>query len=181
MRLMLGIPICLFLTVHAVRAQNVPAALQGSPATTAHSPTENAAFEKMKSLVGEWEYKRPNGSRLLNIFRIFGNGSALLHLEQSEGRQDVITIFYAVGSELRGDHYCFMKNQPRFVAVSSEDPNIITFELREITNLSASPEEAHMHSTTWRFIDTDHLTQEWHMFRNGQEVRVNRLEFTRIK
>jgi len=144
-------------------------------------PVQNAAFEKMKTLVGDWVYVRPNGTRLLNTFRIFGEGSALLHLEKPEGRQEVITIFYPVGAELRGDHYCFMKNQPRYVAIPSSDPDVITFELRDITNLSASPDEAHMHSTTWQFIDADHLTQEWHVFRNGKEARVNRLEFTRVK
>ncbi len=104
-----------------------------------------------------------------------------MHLEKPEGRQEIITIFYPVGSELRGDHYCFMKNQPRYVALPSSDPNVIAFELRDITSLSASPGGAHMHATTWRFIDADHLTQEWHVYANGKEARVNRLEFTRVK
>ena len=144
------------------------------------SATPNAQFEKMKTLVGDWEAKTPHGA-LLNTFRIFGEGSALLHLEKPEGSQEIITIFYPVGAELRGDHYCFMKNQPRYAASASSDPNVITFEFRDITNLSASAEERHMHSTTWHFIDADHLTQEWHVWKNGKEFRVNRLEFTRVK
>jgi hypothetical protein len=55
------------------------------------------------------------------------------------------------------------------------------FELRGITNLSASPQKTHMHATTWRFIDADHPTQEWHAYANGKEARVNKLEFTRVK
>lgn len=147
--------------------------------STAQRAPKNAAFEKMKTLVGDWESKRPNGSILRNSFRIFGEGSALLHLEQPQGRQDVMTIFYPVGEELRGDHYCFMGNQPRYVAAPSSDPNVIAFEFRDITN--ASLEQPHMHSSTWRFVDVDHLTQEWHVYINGKEARVNRLEFTRVK
>jgi len=161
--------------------------LAGSSASAQTAPTvgapaaPNAAFEKMKTLVGDWESKRPNGSVLRNSFRIFGEGSALLHLEKPEGRQEVITIFYPVGNELRADHYCFMKNQPRYVAKPSSDPNVIEFEFRDITNPHASPRDAHMHATTWRFVDADHMVQEWHVWADGKEVKVNKLEFTRVK
>jgi hypothetical protein len=165
----------LFLLVLVCSAQTPP-----DPAV-AKTPSVNEAFEKMKTLVGEWESKRPNGTVLRNSFRLFGEGSALLNLEQPEGRQEIITIFYPVGAELWGDHYCFMKNQPRYVAVPSSDPNVITFDFRDITNLAVVPNEAHMHSTTWRFTDSGHLTQEWHVYVNGKEVHVNRLEFTRVR
>jgi hypothetical protein len=58
---------------------------------------------------------------------------------------------------------------------------MIAFEFRDITNLAATPGEAHMHSTTWRFTDSGHLTQEGHVYVNGKEARVNRLEFTRTR
>jgi hypothetical protein len=132
----------------------------------------NAQFEKMKTLVGDWEYKGPDGDRMVDTFRIFGEGSAILHLEKTAGRQDVITIFYPVGAELRGDHYCFMKNQPRYVASPSSDPSVITFKFRDITNLSASSQEGQMHSTTWRFVDADHLMQEWHLWENGRSASL---------
>jgi hypothetical protein len=83
--------------------------------------------------------------------------------------------------ERRADHYCFLKNQPRFVAKPGPDPNVISFELRDIINLDSSPEGRLMHATTWRFIDARHLTQEWHVFENGKETRVSRLEFTRAE
>src|SRR5579871_6216361 len=135
-----------------------------------------AAFEKMKSLAGDWECKRPH---LLNTFRVIGEGSALLHLEKPDGRPEIVTVFYPVGAELWADHYCFMKNQPRYVAKPSSDPNVIDFEFRDITNLAAAPGEAHMHSTTWRLIDAGHLIQDWHVYKDGKEIRVNHLEFTR--
>ena len=107
----------------------------------------------MKTLVGDWESKRPNGSILLNSFRVFGEGSALLHLEKPEGRQEIITIFYPVGDELRADHYCFMKNQPRYVAKPPSDPNVIDFEFREInqpTRLASRRAHARNHMAACR-------------------------------
>jgi hypothetical protein len=67
------------------------------------------------------------------------------------------------------------------VAKAGPDPSVISFEMREITNLDSSPEGRHMHATEWHFIDARHLTQEWHLYENGKETRVSRLEFTRAK
>ena len=106
--------------------------------TAGAATAPNAGFERMKAAVGDGNPK-PNGSILRNSFRIFGEGSALLHLEKPEGRQEIITIFYPVGDELRADHYCFMKNQPRYIAKPSSDPNVIEFEFRDITTLTHRP------------------------------------------
>ena len=39
-------------------------------AAAQQTPVANAQFEKMKTLVGDWEFKRPNGTRLFDTFRI---------------------------------------------------------------------------------------------------------------
>ncbi len=142
------------------------------------APT-NPAFERMKTLVGVWE--RTNGEgRMLNTFRIFGEDCAILHVESFPGSndQDIISVIYPVGAELRMDHYCYLRNQPRFVAKPQTDPNVIEFQMRDITNLAAHAE--HMNATTWRLTDADHLTQEWHRMKDGKDTLV-KLEFVRKK
>ncbi len=152
----------------------------GSAVPTAQAPTQpapnNALFEKMKMLVGVWEATYKNAP-ITNTFRVFGEDSAILHIESSPGDQDIVSVIYPVGAELRVDHYCYLRNQPRFVAKPQKDPNVIEFELRSITNL-AFPGSAHMHATVWRFIDANHLTQEWHRMQDGKDTVV-RLEFVR--
>jgi len=136
------------------------------------------AFEKIKSLEGEWE--APEGKEtMINIFRPIAFGSAVLHEEWKSGQQLTATVFYLVGKELRADHYCDYKNQPRYVAKSSSDPNTLIFEMREITNIEAHPR--HFHSTTWHLLDANHLTQEWQIVGNGKEPKTIKLEFTRRK
>ncbi len=163
----------LFLLLSAPQSKPV-ATVQTDPDA---APT-NPAFEKMKTLVGVWE--RTNGKdRMLNTFHVFGEDSALLHVESfPDGGQDIISVIYPAGAELRMDHYCYLRNQPRFVAKPQTDPNVIEFEMRDITNLAAHAE--HMNATTWRFIDNNHLTQEWHRAQDGKEVLV-KLEFVRKK
>jgi ketosteroid isomerase-like protein len=135
-----------------------------------------AAFEKLKTLVGEWD--APLGNQVMtDVFRPIAYGTAILHEEWVGGKQYTATVFYLVGGELRADHFCDLKNQPRFVAKPFADSTAIEFELRDITNVDMQPR--HFHSTTWRFLDANHHTQDWHVVENDHEVKVLRLQFTR--
>jgi hypothetical protein len=66
------------------------------------------------------------------------------------------------------DTYCFLGNQPRFVAVPRDQADVIHFAMREITNL-ASPHAKH--AATLRLIDEDHFSDEWHFVENGKRPR----------
>jgi len=113
----------------------------------------------------------------LTLFQPFALGTAILGEEWLDGKQLTTTVFYLVGSELRADHYCDYLNQPRYVAGTSTDPSVIDFEFREATNLDAHPR--HFHSTTWHFIDANHLTQDWHVDGGPKGKSAVHLEFVR--
>lgn len=136
------------------------------------------AFTKIKSLVGEW-HAPEGGSIMINIFRPIAFGSAMIHEEWKDGQQLTATVFYMVGSELRADHFCDYKNQPRYVVKPTSDPTALLFEMRDSTNLDISPR--HFHSTTWKFIDDKHLTQDWQVAGGGKDTKYIKLEFTRKK
>jgi hypothetical protein len=136
------------------------------------------AFERLKGLVGEWHAPEGNAV-MINIFRPIAFGSAILHEEWKNGEQLTATVFYLVGDELRADHFCDFKNQLRYVVTPSADRSVLSFALRDATNLDVQPR--HFHSTTWRFVDATHHTQEWHITGGGKEDKMVRLEFTRQK
>ena len=137
-----------------------------------------AAFERLKALEGEWKAPMSNGT-MVDVFRPIGFGSAVLHEEWLDGKQLTATVFYLVGGELHADHFCDLKNQLRYVADPSTDSSVVSFRMRGAQNLDAFPR--HFHSTTWRFVDATHMTQDWHVVEKGKELRVVRLEFTRTK
>ncbi len=163
-----------------VGSAQTPPNTQGS---ASHSPAATvAAFEKIKGLEGEWEAPlkgKQEGKVMVNTFHVIGEGSAVVHGEWLDGKQLTTTIFYLVGPELRADHYCDLQNQPRFVVKPSADDSVLTFEIREITNLDAHPR--HFHSTAWHFLDATPLTQDWQIAENGKEPKMVRMEFTRKK
>ena len=138
------------------------------------------AFEKLKSLEGDWAAPltgKQVGKTMVNTFHVIGEGSAVVHSEWLDGKQLTTTVFYLVGSDLRADHFCDYQNQPRYIGRPSADASVITFELRDITNLEAHPR--HFHSTTWHFLDATHLTQDWQIVEAGKEPKMVRMEFTR--
>jgi hypothetical protein len=171
--------VVLYLQFFVASAQ--PPASAHSSASPEAAPSA-AAFEKIRSLEGDWEAPlkgKQEGKVMLNTFRVIGEGSAVVHGEWLDGKQLTTTIFYVVGPELRADHYCDFQNQPRYVVRSSADGSALVFEMRDITNLDTHPR--HFHSTTWRFPDTTHLIQDWQIVESGKEPKMVRIEFTRRK
>jgi hypothetical protein len=151
----------------------------GSDVKKADTPATpgQVAFDNLKKLAGRWEAPMANNKTLVDTFQPFALGTAILGEEWLDGKQITATVFYLVGSELRADHYCDYLNQPRYVARTSTDPSVIDFEFRDATNLDAQPR--HFHSTSWHFIDANHLTQDWHVDGGPKGKSTVRLEFVR--
>ena len=135
-----------------------------------------AAFEKLKSLIGEWDAPLKDGV-MTDIFRPMGSGTAILHEEWKNGEQLTATVFYLVGSELRADHFCDLGNQLHYAAVKSDDPDALALKLRDSTNLDTHPK--HYHGVTLHFIDANHHNQDWELMTPGKDTKVVRLVFTR--
>ena len=149
------------------------------PTTRAPSDSGRAAFEKLKSLVGQWDAPLSQNEVMTDIFRPIGAGTAILHEEWKNGEQLTATVFYLVGSQLHADHFCDYGNQLHYVAAPSKDPDVLAFQLRDATNLDTHPR--HFHSTTWHFIDATHLTQDWEIMNPDKPSKSVQLKFTRTK
>jgi hypothetical protein len=136
-----------------------------------------AAFARMRSLIGEWHAPLPNNETMIDIFRPIAFGTALLHEEWKNGDQLTATVFYVDGSKLRADHFCDLGNQLRYVD-ESRDPQVLRFVLQDATNLDTHP--LHFHSTSWRYVDAEHHVQDWEAARPGKASKTIRMDFTRV-
>jgi hypothetical protein len=165
----------------SIASEEAKPPLQATPAASSPMPIpatpDQLAFDNLKKLVGRWEAPVANNKTMVDTFQTFAFGSAILGEEWLDGQQITSTVFYMVGSELRADHYCDYLNQPRYVAKVSTDPAVIDFVFREATNLDAHAK--HFHSTTWHFIDADHLVQEWRIEGSPKGNSTVRLNFVR--
>jgi hypothetical protein len=165
-RIALGMLLCA-----GMAAQNGQAA--GDPgADTA------AAFARLKSLVGEWTTEDAKESL---TYELIAGGTAVLERETGANRPTMLTLYHRDGNRLVLTHYCMVGNQPRmaarpFDATKSE----LAFEFVDATNL-ASTAAGHMHSTTIRFVDANHIETEWQFYENGKTTMTERARYARVR
>jgi len=142
--------------------------------------TAGASFEKLKSLVGEWEGSMNEGGKqspATTSYRLVSGGSALMNFLGAGTPYEMVTMFHLDNSDLLVTHYCAAHNQPRFRMVPSSDPNVVTFVFKDATNLS-SPSAPHMVGLKITFVDANHHYQDWTYSEKGQES-ISRFEFHR--
>jgi hypothetical protein len=129
-------------------------------------------FEKMKSLVGEWQGKSSDGTTAKVTYALVSDNSALMEKLVMGGESEMVTMYHPDGDHLMMTHYCSAHNQPRMRSqrVPAEIKNII-FDLVDVTNLS-TPDAGHMKKLVLTFVDQDHLAQEWIWTEKGKESAV---------
>lgn len=65
-----------------------------------------AAFEKMKSLAGEWEGKTSDGKIARLKYEVTSGGSALVETLSTEEEYSMVTVYHRDGNRLMMTHYC---------------------------------------------------------------------------
>jgi len=143
------------------------AAVGGSPAGAAGKA--DAGFEKLKTLVGQWEGKGPDGTTVTVGYELVSGGNTLMeHLSVG----DMITMYHVDGSHLMLTHYCAGNNQPRMRSGGlAEDGKSLQFKFFDATNL-AKPTDPHMMGLTVTFRDENHINQRWTDLNEGKEAHM---------
>ena len=137
------------------------------------APGTNPAWEKMKSLVGEWEGTMAHGDMKMPVkvsYSLVSGGTSLMErMSAPDEGHDMITMYYPDGSRVMMTHYCSEGNQPRMRAqAAAGEPKSLAFDFVDATGL-ASPQAEHMRKLLVRFDDADHFTQEWTHRKAGKE------------
>ncbi len=140
--------------------------------------TANAGFDKLKTLVGEWEGKTKDGKTVHASYKLVSNGTGLLETLSPPDESEMVTVYHRDGSSVGMTHYCSGNNQPQMrTAPVAASVNQLTFNFVRATNL-ASPAAGHMHNLVVTFEDKDHFTQKWTWRENGRAM-TEAFHFTR--
>lgn len=145
-------------------------------------PDGRSAFERLKSLQGEWVAKPTQGVTYIS-YRLASSGSALVEtMTAGEPGMAVppamMSVYHLDNGRLMMTHYCGQANQPRMRA-GRADAERMRFSVMDVTNL-ASPEASHMVAVTFHLKDADHFTQEWTNRAAGKDEKWI-FEFSRVK
>ncbi|HJQ26918.1 MAG TPA: hypothetical protein VKA60_23595 [Blastocatellia bacterium] len=138
------------------------------------------AFERLTSLVGEWELTQGDAEVKL-IYTLVANGSTLMEEFRPATEAPMMTMFTVDGDHLVATHYCSAGNQPQMMTGAIVDPaaKSLTFSLSHVYGLK-TPEAWHNTGLTVTLEDRQHLTQVW-TYAYGGKVGTNSFHFTRTK
>jgi len=137
----------------------------------------NPAWEKVKSLVGEWE-GTVEGKPSQISYRAVSNGTAVMETIHGPDAAEMVSVYHPDGGSLLMTHYCSMGNQPRMRAKGIENGKL-AFTYVDATNI-ASPEQLRMTRLVMSFPDPDHLVEEW-TAKEGAKEQTERFTFARKK
>jgi hypothetical protein len=171
--------------MHVIRTLLVAALV--SPATIAaaqqpvpepHAMKPAPGFGTLTTLVGEWEGRTPDGTRVVLSFELGSGGTALIERLRPSDEPEMVTVYHPDGDAVAVTHYCSSGNQPQMrTAALSGAVKQFSFELVRVTNL-ATPATGHMRRLTVTLVDQDHLTQEWTWHEDGKS-QSQVFEYTR--
>ena len=123
-------------------------------------------FDKLKTLVGEWETTSAEGNGRVT-YQLTSNGTALLETI-ANGSETMVSIYHQDGETTLMTHYCSIGNQPRMRAQKSSDGKSITFNFVDIANLKDS-KTGHMTHLVIKFVDADNVIEEWTWTDQGKD------------
>jgi len=137
-----------------------------------------AAFDRMKTLTGEWQADTKMGKSHLS-YELIGHGTALVERESFGGMQ-MMTVYHMDGDRLLLRHYCMAGNQPRMTAAAYDAATgEIQFKFLDASNLK-DPNGAHMHNATIRVGDA-RMVQDWQFYENERLKETHSAEYTRVR
>lgn len=166
-----------------VGAAQDPASRTSTPEQTQYKEStllRNPAFDKLKTLTGEWEGTYGGKQPASASFKIMGGGSSLLQILPGDKPGDeMVSVFHPDKTDLLLTHYCSAKNAPRMKLQPSSDPNTLRFTFVDITN-QTSPHDGHMQEVAIIFKGEDRHIEEWTWIQDGKR-ETGTFEFTRKK
>lgn len=142
-----------------------------------------AAFERLKSMAGEWEGEATDGRKIRHSVRLIAAGSVLMEESWFEGHagEMMVTMYHMDRGRLLLTHYCVAKNQPRMEATEiSVDANRILFTFVDGTNM-ASRDSGHMDKALFQFTGKDSFRSRWTWYKDGKEQWMEEFTFRRSK
>ncbi|MCO1332993.1 hypothetical protein MO867_01445 [Microbulbifer sp. OS29] len=139
-----------------------------SVATTANEfdLQKKEPFERMKSLLGDWEKEGGNGEKFHIKFSQTAGGTVVVEDWISRGKSHSLTLYHMDNGSLLATHYCPQGNQPRLQLEADNRNEQIIFSFKDATNL-VDLDADHQHSLTFEWLEHDKILRKESYLQNG--------------
>jgi hypothetical protein len=143
-----------------------------------------SALVQFKRLAGEWKgtsnMHDEKPAEVKASYRVTSGGSAVVETVFAGSDHEMVTVYHLDGDDLVLTHYCMLGNQPRMKAERGSDPKKSVFKFAGGTNIKPDS-DLHMHEAVFEFIDDDHFTSSWTLYRDGKPATVAKIDLRRVK
>jgi len=130
----------------------------------------DAAFQQLRSLVGDWEGKDESGNAVRTNFRTVAGDTAVLETLKHGDMEEMLSLYSIDGDSIALQHYCPTNNQPRMRATPAAGKvKQLVFEFQGAGNLSDS-DTGHQHKLVIEFEDATHLVERWTWRSKGKDT-----------
>lgn len=154
--------------------------LAGAAESTPPKPAGVAAFERLKTLAGDWSghVQKPDGPAATVVYRVASNGSVVMETLFPGTDHEMISMYHLDGNDLVMTHYCAMANQPRMRLAATSSADELSFEFVGGANLDPH-KSVHIHGGRIAFKGADRLEAEWTVYGDGKPAGANKFFLTR--
>ena len=135
-----------------------------------------AAFERLKSLVGEWRGQRPDGREIGVSYRLSAGGSALVETWTLGPGRESLTIYHMDGNVLMATHFCPQGNQPRLRMVRATETRF-EFTFHDATGID--PGDAFQHDF-WIEIGANDAITRSETYVQGSDAESETITYRRV-
>ena len=129
----------------------------------AGKPSAAPAFERFKSLAGDWvaaeDGEMSKRGDLVARYAVTAGGSAGVETLFPGTPHEMVTVYTAEGPDVVLIHYCVAGNQPRMRAKAPSGARV-EFAFDGGANI-APASDRHMHSAWVEFVGDDELRSQW--------------------
>lgn len=144
------------------------------------SSQASAAFQKLRSLAGDWAGTDAAAHPAKSTFKVVAGNTAVMETLSPPGMEEMVTLYSTDKDGIAMIHYCPTNNQPHMRAIPPVgELKELVFEFQGAGNLG-SEETGHQHKLVLRFDDENHITESWTWRQSGRDMPMV-LHFTRKK
>jgi hypothetical protein len=168
------------LVAAALTAATAQDALAGE--TAAGALDAKAAFEKLKTLAGRWQGTAGEPAFPAAVtYRLASNGTAVTEVLFPDTPHEMMTVYFLVGNDLVGTHYCTAGNQPRFkLDLAKSTPTELIFAFDGGTNFDPA-KDGHIHDGRIAWTGDGGLEASWSFWAGGARKSSNAFHVKRAE
>lgn len=139
-----------------------------------------AEYDKLKSLVGQWEGVSVDAGKespAVVTFELISGGTALMEKLGPGTNYEMVSIYHPVGKNVAMTHYCMAGNQP-YMRLKSSKADLYSFEMKGTQGIEKKT-DMHIHSLDLKWIDEDQIEQTWTSYTGGKKSGTMLFKFKR--